>query len=532
MKTRLRHILSAAALAAACLAAPAAQAATPADTLVIARDISAFLSLDPQEAFEIASGDSLNNLYLRLVQHDPADFSKIVPGAAQSWESSADGRQMVFHIRPGLKFQSGNPLTAEDAAFSLQRGILLDRQPAIILKQFGWTRENVKERVRADGDRLVLDFEKPYATDLVLSALSAAIASVVDRKLVLSNEKNGDLGNGWLRTRSAGAGAYRLVEWKAKDAVVMEAFPGYRGGTAPKLKRVIVRHVSEPAAQRLLLEKGDVDVAADLNPDQVQAIAGKPGLKVVQIPRGNVYYLALNTSNPKLARPEVWQAVRWAIDYEGIARQLFRGQYKVNQTPVASGTDGALAEQPYKLDIARAKALLAKAGMPDGFPMSIDVMGASPYREIAQSIQSTFAQAGIRLELKVAEPSQVLTRYRERRHDMIVFVWSPDYSDPSSTLEFFSRNTDNAAGSPLKNAPWRAHWLIPELTAKAEAARHEVDNARRMQVYAELQRTLRDDSPFSFIVQKIEPIAVRANVQGYRGAVTFDSTAYHVIEKK
>jgi peptide/nickel transport system substrate-binding protein len=170
--------------------------------------------------------------------------------------------------------------------------------------------------------------------------------------------------------------------------------------------------------------------------------------------------------------------------------------------------------------------------VPNGFSISMDVMSASPYREIAQSIQSTFAQGGIQLDLKVAEPSQVLTRYRERRHDMIVFVWSPDYSDPSSTLEFFSRNTDNASTSTNKNAAWRAHWLIPQLTAQANAASHEVDNAKRMNVYADLQRSLRDDAPFSFIVQKVEPIATRANVYNYKGAITFDSTAYHVIEKR
>lgn len=509
-----------------------AQAATPADTLVIARDISAFLSLDPQEAFEIASGDTLNSLYLRLVQHDPRDFQKIIPGAAESWEASPDGRQVVFKIRQGLKFQSGNALTAEDAAFSLRRGVLLGKPPSIILRQFGWTKDNVEQKVRAEGDKLVVSFDQPYAIDLVLSALSAAIASVVDSKLVMINAQNGDLGNAWLRTRSAGAGAYRLVEWKAKDAVVIEAFPGYAGGTAPRIKRVIVRHVAEAAAQRLLLEKGDVDVAADLNPDQVQAIAAKPDLKVVQVPRGTVFYLALNQANPNLAKPEVWQAVRWLVDYEGIANQLFRGQYKVNQSPVAQGVAGALPEQPYKLDVAKAKALLAKAGLGGGFTVSVDAMAATPYREIAQSLQSTFGQAGIKLDLRVAEPSQVLTRYRERRHDMIVFVWAPDYSDPSSTIEFFTRNTDNAEGVANKNAAWRNRWLIPQLTAKTEEASHEVNPSQRMKRYGELQRVARDDSPFVFMVQKVEPIAMRKNVQNYSGAVTFDSTPYHIVEKK
>lgn len=531
MKTTWKQAFRASALA-ACLLGNSVWAATPADTLVIARDINTFLSLDPQEAFEIASGDTLNNLYLRLVQHDPLNFGKIIPGAAEKWEAAPDGKQIVFHIRNDLKFQSGNPVTADDAAFSLQRGILLDKQPAIILKQFGWTKENVKEKVRAEGNKLIVSFDKPYATDLVLSALSAAIASVVDKKLVMANERNGDLGNGWLRTRSAGAGAYRLLEWKAKDAVVLEAFPGYKGGKAPQLKRVITRHVAEPATQRLLLEKGDVDVAADLTADQVQAIANKQDLKVVRVPRGTIYYLALNTSDPKLAKPEIWQAMRWLIDYDGITNQLFRDQYKTHQSPVAIGTLGALEEKPYKLDVAKAKELLAKAGVSNGFSVSLDVMSASPYREVAQSLQSTFAQAGIKLELKVAESAQVMTRYRERRHSMIVFVWAPDYSDPSSTLDFFSRNSDNSDKSTNKNAPWRAHWATPDLTSKSLAAANEVDNAKRMAAYSDIQKVLRDQSPFAFIMQQVEPIAIRANVHNYQGGVTFDSTAYHVIEKR
>lgn len=515
----------------ALLSLACAQAATPADTLVIARDIGTIISLDPQEAFEIAPGDTLNNLYLRLVQHDPRDFKKIIPGVAESWQASADGMQIIFKIKAGLKFQSGNPVTAEDAAFSLRRGILLGKPPSIILRQFGWAKDNVEQQVRAEGDQLILTFTKPYSTDLMLSALSAAIASVVDKKLVMANEQNGDLGNTWLKTRSAGAGAYKLVEWKAKDAVVLEAFQGYSGGAA-KLKRVIIRHVAEPAAQRLLLEKGDVDIASDLNPDQIQALGAATDLKVLQIPRGTVHYLALNQANPILAKPEVWQAVRWLIDYDGMANQLFRGQYKVNQSPVAQGVDGALPEQPYKLNVAKAKALLVKAGLKDGFSLSMDAMEVSPYKEMAQSLQNTFAQAGIKLELRVAERSQVLTRYRERRHDILVFVWAPDYSDASSTIEFFTRNADNSDGASNKNAAWRNRWLIPQLTAKTEVASHEVNASTRMQRYGELQRVLRDDSPFVFMVQKVEPVAMRKNVQNYAGFVTFDSTPFHIIEKR
>lgn len=531
MKNHMRQILRISLLA-ACLSAPAAWAATPANTLVIARDITTIIGLDPQEVFEIAPGDAVNSLYLRLVQHDPQDFAKIIPGAAASWEAAPDGKKITFQIRKDLKFQSGNSLTAEDAEFSLQRGILMNKQSSIILRQFGWTKDNVKQHVRADGDKLVLTFDQPYATDLILSALSASIGSVVDKKLVLANERNGDLGNAWLRTHSAGAGAYKLVEWKPKDILVLEAFPGYKGGAPAKLKRVIVRHVGEAATQRLLLEKGDVDIASDLKSDQIESIKNNPNIKVVQIPRGTVYYLVLNTSNPNLSKPEVWQAMHWLVDYDGLANKLFSGQYRINQSPLAHGTAGAVTEEPYKLDPDKAKALLAKAGLPNGFSLAVDTIPVSPYQEISQSLQATMAQAGIKVELRTGEPSQILTRFRERRYDALVFVWSPDYSDPSSTMEFFSRNSDNTDKSVNKNAPWRAHWLTPELTAQADKASHEVNDAARMAIYGDMQRELRDNSPFTFLLQRVEQIATSAKVHNYTGAITFDSTPYWIIEKR
>ncbi|MEO7941299.1 MAG: ABC transporter substrate-binding protein, partial [Burkholderiaceae bacterium] len=169
MKTKMTSALPFKALIlCAAMAFGHAQAATPADTLVIARDIGTIITLDPQESFDIAPGDILNGLYLRLVQHDPRDFKKIVGGVAESWKATPDGLSITFKIRSGLKFQSGNPVTAEDAEFSVRRGILLGKSPSIILRQFGWSKENVAQHVRADGDNLVLTFDKPYSVDLML----------------------------------------------------------------------------------------------------------------------------------------------------------------------------------------------------------------------------------------------------------------------------------------------------------------------------------------------------------------------------
>ena len=126
-------------------------AATPKDTLVVALAFDDIISLDPAEAFEISAGEVMGNAYDRLIRYDVADPSKLLPDLAKSWKVSADGKTYSFELKPGLKFASGNPLTADDVVFSLQRAVLLDKTPAFILTQFGLSKENVKDKVKQTG---------------------------------------------------------------------------------------------------------------------------------------------------------------------------------------------------------------------------------------------------------------------------------------------------------------------------------------------------------------------------------------------
>ena len=109
-----------------------------------------------------------------------------------------------------------------------------------------------------------------FAPSLVLNLLTSIVASVVEKKVALAHETNGDLGNGWLKTNSAGSGAYKLLAWKPNESVMPRSLSRATACGAPPLKRVVVRHVPEPASQRLLLEKGDVDYRPrpDAGPDQ------------------------------------------------------------------------------------------------------------------------------------------------------------------------------------------------------------------------------------------------------------------------
>ena len=114
-----------------------------------------------------------------------ADPCKLVADLAKSWTVSADGKTYTFELKPGLKFASGNPLTAEDVAYSLQRAVLLDKTPAFILTQFGFTKDNVKDKIKAAGPlTLTIETDKAYAPRFVYNCLTANVAAIVDKKLV------------------------------------------------------------------------------------------------------------------------------------------------------------------------------------------------------------------------------------------------------------------------------------------------------------------------------------------------------------
>ncbi|MCX7382864.1 MAG: ABC transporter substrate-binding protein, partial [Alphaproteobacteria bacterium] len=130
-----------------------ASADTPKDTIVVGKIIDEIISLDPAEAFEVVSGEITGNCYERLVVPSVANPSVIVGEIAESWTVSPDGLTFTFTIKPNLKFASGNPITAEDVAFSLQRTIKLNKTPAFIINQFGATKDNVEQMVQATGPR-------------------------------------------------------------------------------------------------------------------------------------------------------------------------------------------------------------------------------------------------------------------------------------------------------------------------------------------------------------------------------------------
>ncbi|MBV8649978.1 MAG: ABC transporter substrate-binding protein, partial [Alphaproteobacteria bacterium] len=255
-----------------------ASAETPKDTIVMAKQIDDIISLDPAEVFEFSGGEVMGNVYDQLLDFNVKKVSELHGRLAESWSVADDGRTYTFKMKPGLKFASGNTISAEDAAWSLQRAVILNKTPGFILTQFGFNKDNVKDHIKAtDPQTLVLVTEKQVAPSFLYYCLTANVSSVVDRKIVEPQAKGDDIGNDWLKTHSAGSGPYVLRSWKANESYVLEANANF-SGTAPRTKRIIVRHVREPSTQRLLLEKGDVDYARNLTRDQLDALKDNPDI--------------------------------------------------------------------------------------------------------------------------------------------------------------------------------------------------------------------------------------------------------------
>lgn len=490
-------------------------AATPKSVLVVAQQLDNVTSLDPHESYEAVGSEICNNIYQKLVAPSFDDPNIVEPQVAESWSASEDGKTFTFKIRKGQKFSSGGDLTAEDCAWSLQRCVILNKGPAFILTQFGWNEENVADSIRAtDAETLVLTTSEPTSIGFLLYCLSAEVGSVVEKNVVSANTINDDWGNGWLQKNSAGSGTFMLQTWRPSDMVTMQvnSYSGYSGS----LERIILRHIADPSAQLLMLQQGDIDIARNLTSDQIKTLQNDPNIVLIRKGEASLVYITMNVSHEKLQNPKVWEAVKWALNYESIQKNILSATHEVHQAIIPKGLPGAYHETPFQKDVAKAKALLAEAGFPDGFSIDMDHDSAQPYPDIAQAVQANLGEIGIKVNLLAAENRQVLTKMRARRHQMLLASWGTDYFDPHANADAFCINHDNSDDAADKPFAWRSHFKDDTCIAMAIAARDEKDPQKRLDLYVELQKYLMHNSPYAIVMQLFATVACRPGVEGMR----------------
>jgi peptide/nickel transport system substrate-binding protein len=506
-------------------------AATPADVLVVAQNIDDIVAIDPAQAYEFTSGELVTNVYDRLVQYDAEDTTVLAPGLASEWSVDDANKAITFTIRDGATFHSGNPVRPEDVVFSFKRVIDLNLTPAFILTQLGWTPENIEEMVTAEGNTVTVRYDGDFSSAFVLNVLAARPASVVDELTVMSHEENGDMGNAWLNANSAGSGAFSLSDYRPGEIIRLTANANYFKG-APVMGSVIIRHVAEAATQQLLLTSGDVDMAKNLTPDQIAGLSGD-AVKVEVFPQAAVHFLSFNQKTESLTPEAVWEAARYLVDYEGMTSTFLNGQMEIHQAFWPNGFPGALNETPFTYDPDKARQILEDAGISTPINVTLDVINSTPFTDMAQSLQATFAEAGINFEILPGTGAQVITKYRERTHQAMLLYWGPDFMDPHSNAKAFAYNSDNSDENYQATTTWRNSWAVPtEMNEETMAALAEADPAAREAIYLDLQKKVQETSPIVIMFQAAYQVAMGANVDGYVNGATSDFVFYRLVTKE
>ncbi|ENN94461.1 ABC transporter, periplasmic oligopeptide-binding protein [Bartonella vinsonii subsp. berkhoffii str. Tweed] len=495
-------------------------AKTPADTLVMAWNLDAINTFDPAKVNDVYGNEIVLNVCDNLVSTATDDSAKIIPSLATHWDVSGDDHSTVitFHLRDGLKFNDGRPARANDLVWGMKRIVKLKMAKAATFNEYGITEQNVDEALQALDDKtVVMKFDKPYPAELILNNVVAGHATaLLDRETIMKHEKNGDMGNQYLASHAACVGPYQLSRWRPGEALLLRASSNY-WGKAPKLKKVLIRHVAEPGTQRLLLQKHDIDVARNLTPVDVADLQAKTDIKVEKVLEPSMMYWGFNMTNPIFVNEKVRLAMRYLIDYEGLGKTVLKGDGIPRASFIPLGNFGALDEkegQPFKLDLQKAKQLLTEGGYPNGFEVNL-LVGTSPYAlSIAQTLQDNAAKVGVHLKIERLAGTQLFSKLYARAFDTIFVGWNNDSADPHSMAAYIVYNPDNRFEAKKTAYPsWQHGYFDAEMNKKVEDALFEKDPQKRAQIYADLQRELMQKGPYAFIFQKYAVVAMTPDIK-------------------
>ena len=476
------------------------------DVMVVGAQIGGTLTLDPARTAGEGATVILSHLYNKLVDFQFGDSTQIVPDLAESWEISDDGKTWLFHLKHGATFASGNPVTADDVVFSLQRVLRIAETASRRLSQFGITPESM---TKVDDDTVQIVLKRQYAPGYFLSCLAyPSVGSILDQQLVLQHEENNDRGSTWLSAHSAGSGPFILEQWVPNQFLTLNVRADFWETWTPFFHQLYVREM-DPLLQMSMLEKGDIDLAWDLRPEQIQYLRHKPDIYIHETPEFNILYLGMNVGYEPLSKSEVRDAIRFAIDYDAIIREILQGAAIKIQTIIPQGVFGYNPAIPYTLDLEKARGLLAQAGYPDGFEVELLCAPAHPWSAIAVKLQSDLSKVGIRVNLKFLEGLELYSTYQAQAHQMVLAQWQSDYADPNDNAMAFAHSTSVEKDAKVLSLAWRNKYVNPDLAQLVDQAAYELDREKRAALYKTITDEILDDGPFAILGSSLRQVATR-----------------------
>ncbi|GAK54266.1 ABC-type dipeptide transport system, periplasmic component [Candidatus Moduliflexus flocculans] len=480
------------------------------ETLIIGMQ-DPLASLDPAKAYDVTSLGVTSQLYDTLVRFDE-DSAHAKPSLAESWEIGVDGKTWTFHLRKDMTFVSGNPINADAVVYSLTRAIELNKDPAWLLTQFGLNKDSIQ---KVDDLTITFTLDRSYAPTLFLSCLGFNVASILDAVAVKAHEQQGDWGSAWLEEHSAGSGAF-ILEKREEGRVALQANPAYRGDK-PATKNIVVTHVAEPIEQAIQIEKGGIDVAWDLQPDQIRRLETLPDIQVFETPTFTTIHFVMNVAFEPLTKPEVRNAIRYAIDYDGLVDLVLQGAAVKTQSIFPKGMSGYIPDMPYEYNPEKAKQLLNSAGYPDGVDIELLCLDYAPWVDIAAKIKSDLKNIGIRVKIKQTDISGMVDAYVSRNFQLHLWQWQPDYVDPDSNAKALAHSDKLGDDATIKSVLWFSHYVNAEIARLVEDASLESDESKRDMMYQEIARKIQIDGPFAVLCVSKKPYAIRFEKQDLLG---------------
>ena len=479
--------------------------------LVLGIDISDTITLDPARLAQYTSPMTVSAAYDSLVTLVPGNYIEVQPSLATKWVRTPDGKGWRFTLRDGVKFASGAPLTVDDLKWSFERVINLKDQPS----QYVTNIERVEAVDTSTFDIILKDPAQP-----ILNVLAAPEFVALERKVMEAqggsaapDAKEKDKATTWLNANSAGTGAYRIAGWERNTQIQLVRNEHYWGGKPP-FERVVIRHISDGAAQSLAVRRGDIDAAFNLIPEQIKSLKAEKDVRLEPLDSLDFVYMALTQEpefNKALAVKECRQAIGYAIDYDGIKNSMLGGAAlrAAHYLPIGvEGSTEAIARQVgFRDDPVKAKELLAKGGYPGGFEFEIAYGNAAvqgvTYQDLAQKIQSDLARVGIKANLRPMDQVNLRTEYSGgKSKGGVLTFWNPPAVD---NLLW--------AAAVVQRVAKRVHWDVPkevyDLCFKASV---EPDAQKRAQMWVDWQKVMVDQAHHFVLFQPVYQIAVRASI--------------------
>ncbi|HET6509696.1 MAG TPA: ABC transporter substrate-binding protein [Baekduia sp.] len=460
-------------------------------------------TLDPAYACEQFGYTIIRNTYDQLVAPAPggqADGSNVRPMLATRWTSSADKRVWTFTLRTGVRFASGNPVTARDVEYSLRRLLDLDACAAFVVT--GGLTGNIT-KVRAVDDTTV-QITLAKADPIFLETMSSRAASIIDSKLLDQHGGAGKQGAKWLATHTAGSGPFTLASYEPDSEIVLAPRDDYWRG-APKPGEVDIKIVTDPATLKLLTSSRQVDMAYGIQPKDLASLRAAGG-KVLSFPSQFVTYIGLVADKKPLDDVRVRQALSYAFPAQDIIEAFGYGQAKAFSGPIPPAMPFYPNLPGLGHDPAKAKRLLAEAGASHLHLTLVVQSGQSTHEQIATVLQDAYRDVGVTLTVQTLGSSAFTDKVYNYKAQAFIIDDGPTVNDPGYLLSYQARCGDSFN--------W-VRYCDKGVDAQLAQARFEADAARRGDLYKRIDARLIQDAPYIEVMAKNHTIVVDPQLKGY-----------------